>query len=122
MGDAFQSTPANFTAGDLLRRQAQHDRHRVSIHAHQFHGGRLLATAWAFKWLRFQSTPTNFMAGDVVSGVDLVMGQLFQSTPANFTAGDSTRPARMAWSPMFQSTPANFTAGDASAGLWRGRG
>ena len=64
VGDAFQSTPANFTAGDLLRRQAQHDRHRVSIHAHQFHGGRRLVSDAIVSRAAFQSTPTNFMAGD----------------------------------------------------------
>ena len=60
----FQSTPTNFMAGDLTfpsRRVLTID---VSIHAHQFHGGRrgVGLLKFAIKW--FQSTPTNFMAGD----------------------------------------------------------
>ena len=61
----FQSTPANFTAGD-----------------------RVIAE-WMASLKLFQSTPANFTAGDLFqySEGDCYTQQ-FQSTPANFTAGD----------------------------------
>ena len=133
----FQSTPANFTAGDQ-RAGVPGVAHRcVSIHARQFHSGRLRHTDRKPVECMFQSTPANFTAGDDL-GADapiLVRG-MFQSTPANFTAGDSNPPApapapvvsiharqfhsgrpnqgvpRNVAAQVFQSTPANFTAGD----------
>ena len=41
----FQSTPANFTAGDPEARAAHLRRQGVSIHARQFHSGRRLSAA-----------------------------------------------------------------------------
>ena len=109
----FQSTPANFTAGDLEIAPRQ-----LCI-------------------LEFQSTPANFTAGDRRGGVFTSRDEVFQSTPANFTAGDAQRRCPAAarrpvsiharqfhsgrpegWrvqicpETKFQSTPANFTAGD----------
>ena len=37
---------------------------KVSIHAHQFHGGRRWGPVYYSWYTVFQSTPTNFMAGD----------------------------------------------------------
>ena len=62
----FQSTPANFTAGDGL------DRHRLMRQ----------------QQVRFQSTPANFTAGDGARAAMAAASSVFQSTPANFTAGD----------------------------------
>ena len=60
----FQSTPANFTAGDLT-----------------------ISSVLPGDW-QFQSTPANFTAGDKMPWIKIINVQLFQSTPANFTAGD----------------------------------
>ena len=80
--------------------------HLVSIHAHQFHGGRRQDGARALDPGLFQSTPTNFMAGDALSTCADGTIWLFQSTPTNFMAGD----AGLSMSPRtrieFQSTPA----------------
>ena len=64
----FQSTPTNFMAGDGRRQQSQQCQHLVSIHAHQFHGGRLQYSEIDCYTGQFQSTPTNFMAGDAFHG------------------------------------------------------
>ena len=61
---AFQSTPANFTAGDddewgQLARVII-----VSIHARQFHSGRRISAGITDLAAMFQSTPANFTAGD----------------------------------------------------------
>ena len=156
----FQSTPANFTAGDSPGRTARPGRDPgfnprppisqratlsrclqvqvagVSIHARQFHSGRLDYDHQTLHAEKFQSTPANFTAGDAQSfGINPTEFQ-FQSTPANFTAGDQPTAghslvANSRFNPrppisqratavadlaqairMFQSTPANFTAGD----------
>ena len=60
----FQSTPTNFMAGDAAPAHRADGRPGVSIHAHQFHGGRRDAHPVAVGSDLFQSTPTNFMAGD----------------------------------------------------------
>ena len=65
--EVFQSTPANFTAGDGMRGLLPQHPAPVSIHARQFHSGR----------------PPRHFRIENRSG-------LFQSTPANFTAGDRT--------------------------------
>ena len=83
----FQSTPANFTAGDQIEALYGPD-HKT-----------------------FQSTPANFTAGDVPTTSDSSDSR-FQSTPANFTAGDAGMTGARATTCTFQSTPANFTAGD----------
>ena len=60
----FQSTPANFTAGDDCN------------------------TCEYVADAEFQSTPANFTAGDILTTVVRTESFSFQSTPANFTAGD----------------------------------
>ena len=60
----FQSTPANFTAGDSR------------------------STSSAAGSTRCQSTPAYFTAGDYKPAVVVDNAATFQSTPANFTAGD----------------------------------
>ena len=109
----FQSTPANFTAGDA----------DISTnHCDSDHG--------------FQSTPANFTAGDAEDSSAVRSGASFNPRPpisqrATTTATPRPRPPRRfnprppisqrATSPAgrcrsrsssFQSTPANFTAGD----------
>ena len=91
----FQSTPANFTAGDpaVLVRQGPD--------------------------IEFQSTPANFTAGDGVQQWRCVHHLRFNPRPPisqRATRGLITDGVRMT---SFQSTPANFTAGDAVAS--RGR-
>ena len=84
---AFQSTPANFTAGDHGDGAGRRPR-PVSIHARQFHSGRPTGAAGGPRAQQFQSTPANFTAGDQVSYEGWNTNPKFQSTPANFTAGD----------------------------------
>ena len=62
----FQSTPTNFMAGDARVSVVMMTATKVSIHAHQFHGGRQPLQRPAPVVRGFQSTPTNFMAGDRV--------------------------------------------------------
>ena len=64
----------------------------VSIHAHQFHGGRPAPpAAMPAALATFQSTPTNFMAGDTTDQPEPLQDRMFQSTPTNFMAGDRLR-------------------------------
>ena len=60
----FQSTPANFTAGDIVSRLQSDGLDHVSIHARQFHSGRQTMHGNCDLCFLFQSTPANFTAGD----------------------------------------------------------
>ena len=112
-GRMFQSTPANFTAGDgRAHRHPAGVRPDVSIHARQFHSGRRHRGPVLGWHGQFQSTPANFTAGDWRRRSRICRCLMFQSTPANFTAGDSKQLFNPASEIEFQSTPANFTAGD----------
>ena len=133
----FQSTPANFTAGDGAVLAVAVPHQVVSIRARQFHSGRQAAMASGrLPAMLFQYTPANFTAGDAARrrglhaiGVSIHARQFhsgrpvagsttaggmrqFQSTPANFTAGDADLFGAATAAHRFQSTPANFTAGD----------
>ena len=94
---AFQSTPANFTAGDWL------------------------CSSVIPSVTEFQSTPANFTAGDAWKWSNTSVKRVFQSTPANFTAGDEYRTCQREEASKFQSTPANFTAGDGQWGTYHQR-
>ena len=84
----------------------------VSIHAHQFHGGRRSNSAKVPSSWMFQSTPTNFMAGDGLVTPPVFLTSEFQSTPTNFMAGDHRSRIMERSNSAFQSTPTNFMAGD----------
>ena len=85
----FQSTPANFTAGDAFE-----DGHEV------------------VRVRGFNPRPPISQRATPLEVVEPAHDRLFQSTPANFTAGDAIVSYRPPSSRAFQSTPANFTAGD----------
>ena len=65
-GPLFQSTPANFTAGDVVKLSLNNSTGVVSIHARQFHSGRRAMFSVLVLTGMFQSTPANFTAGDPV--------------------------------------------------------
>ena len=90
----FQSTPANFTAGDRRLFGGFQRMVYVSIHARQFHSGRPRASMVVARVPGFQSTPANFTAGDFCGLWLAPRSRTFQSTPANFTAGDRYRSLR----------------------------
>ena len=109
----FQSTPANFTAGDhraarlAVARTCFNPRPPISQRAT---ANRLMTLLMSPP---FQSTPANFTAGDARNCVSMrCNSEPFQSTPANFTAGDAMDLIENLPVFAFQSTPANFTAGD----------
>ena len=117
----FQSTPANFTAGDHRVLGAPQPAAAVSIHARQFHSGRHLFLRRLDEMLAVSIHARQFHSGRPVCRKNGVSGQEFQSTPANFTAGDVLSLIPFFSSSKFQSTPANFTAGDApreALGAW----
>ncbi len=114
----FQSTPANFTAGDALGDLRRRGPERVSIHARQFHSGRpppSSATGAPSTGRRLRGWPraggrVSIHARQFHSGRRRLMPRRarreFQSTPANFTAGDppGSRRARAA-RPCFNPRP-----------------
>ena len=132
----FQSTPANFTAGDAPR--AGPARGLGGFNPRPPISQRATRPVWLRQpSSSFQSTPANFTAGDTShghqgQGIDAVSiharqfhsgrpvswqarplaALMFQSTPANFTAGDYLIDIERTLVDRFQSTPANFTAGD----------
>ena len=145
-GKEFQSTPANFTAGDAVAADGSRADDLVSIHARQFHSGRLSASASSSARLSaFQSTPANFTAGDRrrwpswrwrparFNPRPPISQRATRAHPPLRDAGDVSIHARQFHSgrPMpscdtstsmaFQSTPANFTAGDGTRyfTIWR---
>ncbi len=75
------STPASGTAG-----------FDVSIHAHQFPGGRPMASDSCPASATFQSTPTSFPVGDLFPCPLTPAHSVFQSTPTSFPVGDSNPP------------------------------
>ena len=89
----FQSTPANFTAGDHGRAVQWVAGAIVSIHARQFHSGR----------------PGNDGFRDLRHDVSIHARQFHSGRPVHFNLFGSAM--------LFQSTPANFTAGDLEG--WR---
>ena len=135
----FQSTPANFTAGDASLTRLRPEWIRFNPRPPISQRATSVSSSTAPSLSLFQSTPANFTAGDTARGERSSRLSGFQSTPANFTAGDlgvirlqrlqvvsiharqfhsGRRPLRGSsrqWN-VFQSTPANFTAGDLT---WR---
>ena len=110
----FQSTPANFTAGDGPRQPVARPGHRVSIHARQFHSGRRTsAPPLPLAPLSFQSTPANFTAGDLRFHLQCPAVALVSIHARQFHSGRLGSSGATSREPAFQSTPANFTAGDA---------
>ena len=111
----FQSTPANFTAGDCRRARAARpgcqrfnprppisqratrahpplrDAGDVSIHARQFHSGRRDDAGHHRCRHRVSIHARQFHSGRPMPSCDTSTSMAFQSTPANFTAGDGTR-------------------------------
>ena len=108
---AFQSTPTNFMAGDPSRgiqtgrkscfnprppiswRATPGPRHAqvssaVSIHAHQFHGGRRAHSAPTRGHLGVSIHAHQFHGGRPKVVDDAAWAKVFQSTPTNFMAGD----------------------------------
>ena len=155
----FQSTPTNFMAGDGRVGATRHahfgfnprppiswratrwlllivGRRDVSIHAHQFHGGRHCVMGFIPAGMSFQSTPTNFMAGDGWRWRRRSGWRGFNPRPPISWRATSHQ-SGMCWCPAcfnprppiswratrcsgvvedhharFQSTPTNFMAGD----------
>ena len=88
----FQSTPANFTAGDHHLDQPPDGRLRVSIHARQFHSGRpTLTRPHDDRHHRFNPRPPISQRATTPIVPAVYRSTWFQSTPANFTAGDPRR-------------------------------
>ena len=111
-GSWFQSTPANFTAGDPQQvsagtgcrcfnprppisqratrlRPSDPACREVSIHARQFHSGRRTVVRHQPDRVPVSIHARQFHSGRPANSRPLVGGQQpFQSTPANFTAGD----------------------------------
>ena len=111
----FQSTPANFTAGDACGQQHPGIEDVVSIHARQFHSGRLVDGLPAPAHRHVSIHARQFHSGRL-QVIKYWEGEVaFQSTPANFTAGDPPTITGRRPVALFQSTPANFTAGDGTA-------
>ena len=84
----FQSTPANFTAGD---RRLDDRRRRILCFNPRPPISQRATVSWQARplaALMFQSTPANFTAGDYLIDIERTLVDRFQSTPANFTAGD----------------------------------
>ena len=85
----FQSTPANFTAGDAVDDRVAAPEVAVSIHARQFHSGRRDRTDWAGIVADVSIHARQFHSGRRRRPSHIFQRQAFQSTPANFTAGDA---------------------------------
>ena len=133
---SFQSTPANFTAGDVASSPGAPRVAPVSIHARQFHSGRPVADAIAEGWTAVSIHARQFHSGRLGSdGVVALCHVSFNPRPpisqrATLVIGPlrthglvsiharqfhSGRPYSTCWTAKiveFQSTPANFTAGD----------
>ena len=85
----FQSTPANFTAGDHADAVDDRVAALVSIHARQFHSGRPSSLVHViFNDARFNPRPPISQRATVDPVAVTSAVTTFQSTPANFTAGD----------------------------------
>ena len=90
----FQSTPTNFMAGDAGQQRPDH-RAGVSIHAHQFHGGRLKLLPAVNQPGCVSIHAHQFHGGRHPVTLSSENLRLFQSTPTNFMAGDArVRPVR----------------------------
>ena len=137
----FQSTPANFTAGDLPPRPGAGLARAVSIHARQFHSGRLAQAIEDLPLPDVSIHARQFHSGRLQAAVQpgerdrvSIHARQFHSgrpphAPRSGAAARcfnprppiSQRATLLASCPHpeqeeFQSTPANFTAGDAGAG------
>ncbi|MEY4750418.1 MAG: hypothetical protein RIQ60_2632 [Pseudomonadota bacterium] len=130
----FQSTPTSFPVGDVREDWTQKSP-LVSIHAHQFPGGRPRRWRGARRAGTFQSTPTSFPVGDVtkqqigqVLNVSIHAHQFPGGRPQGACCwgcccGFNPRPPVSRWATlpgdglmifkgMFQSTPTSFPVGD----------
>ena len=120
----FQSTPANFTAGDRLQPGRAGGDDGVSIHARQFHSGRQVVAVGQRAQLVVSIHARQFHSGRhwPDATLDLLCGGFNPRPPISqrATAADWVAAVALA---RFQSTPANFTAGDARcrSGRWRRR-
>ena len=110
---SFQSTPANFTAGDASRLASPiwprcfNPRPPISQRATGFDPAHHTALDG------FNPRPPISQRATRPCAAPNPIDRSFQSTPANFTAGDPEKsPRAVTHRGPFQSTPANFTAGD----------
>ena len=108
----FQSTPANFTAGD---RRLDDRRRRILCFNPRPPISQRATVSWQARplaALMFQSTPANFTAGDHRLLVRLLLRADVSIHARQFHSGRLERDLSGTFGTVFQSTPANFTAGD----------